>query len=239
MLGQLRKNLKFGVFQNGMNEEIKKEVKREIEEFNGLLDEETAYLLVMEKMGKLRRNKIKDLIGKVSSKVSLYAKIESFGKKERDFANAIIGDETGHCVLKLWEHNAHIANYLEEGDVIKIANGWCKEGAYGLEINVGKYGLIEKINKEIKTKKEFGIKKGIFCLRGILRKKYPTKVYIGEKEKFVAKILIDDYEIFLFDERVRDIQKFREGDEIAILWLYKNGSGKINATDFSRILEID
>ncbi len=208
------------------------EIRKEIEKFNGLLDRETAYLLVMEKKGKLKRKKIKDL---KKGKASLIAKIESIGRKRENFINMVIGDETGHCILKLWDYLTNIAKYLKEGDIIRIANGWIKKGVYGTEINVGKYGIIEKLNGRIETKLEFGIKEGIFNLKGVLRKKYPTNVYFQNKEKFVAKIFLDEHEILLFDERARDIQKFKEGDEVVLFWLYKGN--KIYATDFSRIKE--
>lgn len=209
------------------------EIKEEMEKFDYMIDEEVARLLVLEKKHQIRRRKIAEID---EGSVALYAKIESFGKKWKNGVMAIIGDETGHCILRLWKHNAKIAEYLEEGDVIKIANGWAKSGAYGLEINVGKFGIIEKVEKKIITNIKFGIREGIFCLKGVLKKKFPTEIYFeNEGERFFKKILVDEKEIFLFDERVKEVQRFCEGEEIVLLWLYKKND-KIYATDFSRIM---
>lgn len=207
------------------------EIAEEIERFNGLIDEETAKLLVMEKKGLLKKKKIVEI---KEGTASLFAKIESIGKKRKNFVNVVIGDETGHCIMKLWNHQMKNLIFLKEGDVIRIANAWAKKGIYGLEINVGKYGLIEKVDKKIETKLEFGKKDGIFNLSGKLIKKYPTEVYFENEEKFIRKILVDDNEIFLFDEKVKDVQNVMEGQKIALLWLYSK-NGRIYATDFSKI----
>ncbi len=209
---------------------LDEEVKKEIEKFNGLIDEEAARLLVMERMGKLTLPKINEL---EEGNVSLYAKVESMSRK-KNVVKAVIGDETGHCLLNLWHHNVGIARYIKEGDVIRIANAWVREGKCGKEINVGKFGMIEKVDKEIKTSIDFGVKKGIFSLKGILNKKFPTQVYLGDEEHFTCKIIVDFHEIYLLDERAKDIQKFKEGEKIALLWLCRK-NGRIYANELSRI----
>ncbi|HEC75839.1 MAG TPA: hypothetical protein ENI33_01090 [Thermoplasmatales archaeon] len=210
---------------------IDEEIKKEMEKFNWLIDEETAKLLVMEKQGKINLMKITDL---KEGNVSLYAKIESMGTRKKNFMNAIIGDETGFCLMKLWDHNVNFAHYLKEGDVVRIANAWVRKGIYGIEINVGKYGMIEKTNKKIKTSLQFGIKEGIFNIKGVLNKKYPTQVYIGEKETFIRRIKVDDMEIYLINEMAKKIQNVEERKEITLLWLHKKNN-RIYADELSKI----
>lgn len=211
------------------------EVKKEMEKFNWLIDEETAKLLVMEKNGKINLMKIKDL---VEGSASLYARVESIGSRKKNFVNAVIGDETGFCLMRLWDKNVNFANYLEEGDVIRIANAWIREGFYGMEVNVGKYGMIEKTDREIKTCIQFGIKEGIFNIKGVLSKKHPTQVYLGEKERFIRRIKVDDKEIYLINEMAKEIQNVEEGKEITLMWLHKKND-RIYADEISKIRILD
>ena len=209
---------------------VEEEIEEEMRKFNNLIDKETAKLLILEKKHQIKRMKIKEI---KSGSIALYAKIMDFVEKQKDRASLIIGDETGYCILKLWHHNVKIANFLKIGDVIKVANGWAKESYYGIEINVGKFGMIEKVNKDICP--EYGIKDGLFCLMGKLRKVFPTEIYFENgKEKFVKKILVDENEIYFVDEKIREMKKFCEGDKIVIFWLYKKGD-KIYTTNFSRV----
>ncbi|MBC7081445.1 MAG: hypothetical protein H5T44_04305 [Thermoplasmatales archaeon] len=207
------------------------EINLEMEKFDWLIDEETTKLLLMEKNNLIKRKKIIEAEGNVA----IDAKIESKGKIDEKRAIAIIGDESGHCVLNLWDENKKILNYLNEGDVIRIVNGFAKKGIYGLEINVGKFGSVAKINKKIETKIDFGEKDGIFCLKGKIERKFPTELIIdGNYEKFSRKIIVDGREIYLFDEKVKDASGV-EG-EIILLWLYKR-NGKIYAGSFSKIIQ--
>ncbi|MBC7128603.1 MAG: hypothetical protein H5T45_02585 [Thermoplasmatales archaeon] len=209
------------------------EIETEIEKFDWLIDEETARLLLMEKNKLIERKKIKEAEGNVA----IDAKIESKGKIYEKKAIAVIGDESGHCVLKLWDENKKILNYLNEGDCVRIANGIARTGIYGLEINVGKFGSISKIDKKIETKIKFEEGDGIFCLKGKIEKKFPTNLFIDENyEKFSRKIIVDGKEIYLFDERAKDVSKINEGSDVILLWIYKR-NGKICATSFSKIIQ--
>ncbi|MEM2935504.1 MAG: hypothetical protein QXF32_03985 [Candidatus Thermoplasmatota archaeon] len=209
------------------------EINAEMEKFDWLIDEDVAKLLLMEKNRLIERKKIMEAEGNVA----IDAKIESKGKIYEKNSIAVIGDESGHCVLKLWDENKKILNYLNEGDCVRIANGIARRGIYGLEINVGKFGNINKTDKKIETKMEFVEKDGIFCIKGKIEKKFPTNVFIDENyEKFSRKIIVDGREIYLFDERARDANKINEGEDIILLWVYKR-NGKIYATSFSKIIQ--
>ena len=207
------------------------EIKKEIEKFDGLIDEEAARLLAMERMGEIELIKVGEL---KEGKGSFYAKIESLWAGEK-MAKAVVGDETGHCLLNFWHQNVDVAKGLREGEVIKVVNAWIKEGKCGIEANVGKFGMVEKVNREIETRMEFGIKEGIFNLKGTIQRIYPTEVYLGEREYFVRKIVVDLMEVYLLNERAKDMQNFNEGDEVLLLWLCKK-NGRIYANELSKIL---
>lgn len=203
----------------------------EIKKFDGLIDYDTARLIVMYKNGDTL-TKISDANGDVG----LYAKILSLGKvrkvKGNIVRNAIIGDESGCCLLAIWGEAIDRAIWIKEGDSIKIINGYVRNGYYGKEINVGRNGDIKKVGKEIKV----GKCKNFLNFSGKLIKKYPTQVYINDDgEKFFSKILIDEKEIILFDERIKDIQKIKNGSMVSIKWAYEKNK-KIYLNDFGRCI---
>jgi replication factor A1 len=52
-------------------------------------------------------------------------------------ANAVIEDDSGTIVLVLWGEDA---DKINQGDSIKIENGFVKEWNNSLQLSVGKYG---------------------------------------------------------------------------------------------------
>ena len=208
------------------------EIQKEMQRFENLIDEEAARMLVLARTGDFPLVKIRELKGGAAS---LFAKIESFGVPNPQLVTAVIGDETGFALVKLWHRNVSCATYLKEGDVIRIANAWVNIRENIKEVNVGKYGMVEKINHSVTTTISFGEKPGLFNIKGVLQKKYPTSMYVDNIEHFTRKVIIDKKEINLLQERTRDVQSFNEGDDIIVLWLKKK-NGRIYADECSRIL---
>jgi len=211
------------------------EVQEEIRRFNGLIDEEAARLLVMARKGELPQITISNL---KESTLSLTAKVMHIGTREKDVVNVVVGDETGYALMKLWDHNVGAARHLHEGDTVSVANARVKKRGYGMEIHVGRYGTVERAEQEIPAPIIFGKREGLFNLRGTLVKKFPTTMYVDDVEHFMCRIVLDGDEIFLLDERARDIQRFCEGDTVALLWLYRRNSG-IYADEWSKIVNGD
>jgi replication factor A1 len=61
--------------------------------------------------------------------------------------DALIGDETGCVYLTLWDDNIEKAN---EGDTIKIGNGYVSLFRGNMRLNVGRYGTIEVAEEAFK-----------------------------------------------------------------------------------------
>lgn len=211
-----------------MDDEIQKEMKK----FENLIDEEAARMLVLDRTVDFPLVKIRDL---VCGPTSLLAKIESFGEPNTKVFSAVIGDETGFAIAKLWHHNVSCATYLREGDMIRIANAWVKIKDNIKEVHIGRYGMAKKIDHQIVTAISFGGEQGLFNIRGILQKKYPTSMYVDNIEHFSRRIVIDKKDVYMLQERARDVQSFNEGDGIVALWLKKK-NGRIYADECSRIL---
>ncbi len=82
-----------------------------------------------------------------SSKVNLEAKVTEkeetrevttrFGRTK--VANAVIEDESGSIVLVLWGEQA---DNINQGDQVKIENGFVKEWNNSLQLSIGKFGKL-------------------------------------------------------------------------------------------------
>lgn len=196
--------------------------------FDGLLDSEAAEILVHG----TRLPKIKEAEGSVG----LYGKVLSVGKikhvGKNIVRNVLIGDETGCCIVALWGENAR--KEIKEGDVIKIINGFAKQGYYGKEINVGERSEVRIAEKNIAAQHC----DNFFSIEGKLMKKLPTSVYINEgKERFIKRIFVDKKCIFLVNDRIKDINEIETGSYIKIKWAYMK-NGRIFVDDIGRITEI-
>jgi ssDNA-binding replication factor A large subunit len=55
---------------------------------------------------------------------------------------AKIKDSTGTMDLSLWNDEIDV---IEEGDTIRLTDGWCKEWSGNLQASTGKNGKIEKL----------------------------------------------------------------------------------------------
>lgn len=58
--------------------------------------------------------------------------------------NAILQDETGEIKITLWNEQADLVN---EGDTIKITNGYVGEWQGEMQLSTGKFGKLEVVTK--------------------------------------------------------------------------------------------
>jgi ssDNA-binding replication factor A large subunit len=225
-------------------EEFDQKIQDEIKKTGGLIDDDTAALLIVDKLGRYKQpiKKIRDLIPQEDASLFVYI-IQRIDDKEFDNNTSVkyqISDDTGSCVLALWGPEAEkIQDNKRIGrkKLIKIINGYVKEGFYGIEINIGKYGLVE-VNPE--NPPRFRTQNKVTRLTdthsGII-----THPFIRENNKtgFVTRIIIEDESgeaiVILWGKRVREIQKFHVGDTIAIENAYIK-KGQIHAADPSKII---
>lgn len=64
---------------------------------------------------------------------------EKFGKQGK-VCNVMIKDESGTIKLTLWNDDIDKVN---QGDTIKLTNGWCSEYKSEKQLSTGKFGKIE------------------------------------------------------------------------------------------------
>jgi ssDNA-binding replication factor A large subunit len=231
-------------------EEYDRQIRQEIEDYGGLIDEDAAALIVVDKHCRnlLPLTPISALAPDIDA--TLYALVEHIGDV-REFSggrvvNSIISDETGRCVLVLWDTDVDLvaADKISEGETIKVINGYVKEGFHGIEVNIGKWGLIE-INPSdapgIEPSEEptplQDVDQGIVDIRATLKDISPTQVFFTSSgETFSARATLADdtgeRTLVAWNQRAKRLQQFSEGDMLHGIRLYVK-NGELHAGDIS------
>ncbi len=128
---------------------FRREIEKRKKEYNGLLDDEAIAYLIVDELGRNPGNRMKiiDLYDGISATIE--ARVERVGdveiKKNGKYRlmRVDISDDTGKCQLVLWnEEIDEIGKDLREGMKIKIINGYVKENIYGLQVTLGKWGML-------------------------------------------------------------------------------------------------
>ena len=140
-------------------EEILDKIKQKKDELSGLVSDEGAAYIIANELGVETKNriidanlKIKDvtldmrsvnIIGRVKE-IYPVREFESKGRKGK-VANLLIMDDTGTTRIVLWNMSdieKVETSRMKRGDVVRIENGYVKEGMRGLEINLGNKGRL-------------------------------------------------------------------------------------------------
>ncbi|MCX6710064.1 MAG: SOSS complex subunit B family protein [Candidatus Woesearchaeota archaeon] len=83
-----------------------------------------------------------DISGEITDKSGI-REFTKFGKSGR-VANATIKDESGSISLTLWNDDIEKVN---EGDIVKIENGYANEWQGQVQLSTGKFGKLEIVSK--------------------------------------------------------------------------------------------
>jgi replication factor A1 len=136
--------------------------------------------------------------------------------------NFDLRDETGICRLVIWNDDIEQVKQLKQGTKVKIINGYTKQGFSGLEIHLGRWGLLEIEPKdEIKTPAST-MSESSDCITGVLLKKEPTHAFFRDNGEFgfVATVTIRDgiqeKKLTLWGQSVKEIQQYKIGDTVHI-----------------------
>lgn len=235
-------------------QDFEKEIKKRVVEFDNLLDEDTVALLIIDELG--RNNcvitKIYDLkpkseytvIGKV---VNIYESRQFKRKngKKGKVINLDIKDDTGFCRLVLWDKDVDLIKNknINKGTELKIINGYTKKGYSGVELNLGRWGLLELESNNLDKKNDENFIK-LNEIKGKLVRKDATKVFFKDNGEvgFVTNIIINndgiEKKIILWDAKVKEIQKVGLGEKLIIKDITisrKNGVEELHTNEKSKL----
>ena len=213
--------------------EFEEEIKKKQEEYDDLLDENAVALLIVDELGRNKQNisKINDLQEGVEctvfGRITSIGESRSFNRKNGSngrVVNLELADETGTCKLVLWDKDVDLVKNktIKKGTNVKIVNGYIKNGFTGIELNAGRYGLIEVEPENMPVFEEKTNVAPIEKIRGTIVEKEPTRSFFKDNGEigFVTNIKIRNekgiQQITVWDEKVKEIQKFKPGDTIDI-----------------------
>jgi len=91
---------------------------------------------------------LEENLGGVSIRLRILPKSEPRSVKTKDgqehsVVDAMAGDRTGIVRLSLWDERIR---EVEEGDVIDVENGYVNRFKGRLNLNIGKFGTLEKVD---------------------------------------------------------------------------------------------
>ena len=201
-------------------------------EYDDLLDEDTAALLIVDELGRNKQNicKITELEPRmectVFGKITTINQLRNFNRKNGSMGQVInleITDDTGSCGLALWNKDVDLVKNksIQKGTNVKVVNGYVKDGFNGIEINVGRWGLLEIEPEEmpdLKSERKSENNK----IKGTLLKIDPTHAFFKDNGEFgfVTNIKLETKEgtkqITIWNEKVKEIQKLKLGDSVEI-----------------------
>jgi replication factor A1 len=139
-------------------DDFKSKVEEKVTMMNGLCDSKTAAMLVASEMGLNETVKIKDMAGDKGNVVFI-GKVISVGDikeftRDNDttgrVVNLTLADDTGSIRAALWDEACDLVKIgdIKAGQSLKV-KGYIKQGQRGPEVNVGKGGSIEHVEKEV------------------------------------------------------------------------------------------
>lgn len=99
------------------------------------------------KIGSLTpRSRGVNLVAKVVEKPEPRVVSSQYDQAEHRLTEALIADETGAITLVLWDDNIDLVN---EGDSVKVTNGFIKLFRGKMQLNLGRFGKIEQSDVSI------------------------------------------------------------------------------------------
>ena len=245
-----------------MVEEKKKELK-------GLISEEGALFIIAKELGVDVREENKDLIKDIDiniaditphmKNISLIGRIKeinqinTFNKKdggEGRVGSFSMNDPTGDIRIVLWDDDVNMLaqdNFVVN-ELVKIFNGYAKEGKYGTEIHLGRIGKIQlspedadytkypKSKHEIIEIKDVSLSLKSISIEGKIMSKFPIKEFtkksgdVGKVGTLNIRDTTASIRVTFWNEDTDKIKDFNQGDYVSISNLNPRLSNLDNTT---------
>lgn len=211
------------------------EIQRRKQDCGDLFDEDTLALLIVDELGRntqgitaiesIEAGNEYTIVGTV---VNLHP-LKTFNKKnggEGRVLNVDVADDTGTCRVVLWDNDVELINAqnIQKGTRIKIINGYTKNGYHGVELNVGKWGVVEVLEEQKQSEKSLKstpVQPG--DIQGKICKIQPTRAFFRDDGEFgfVTTITVEENEkttkeLILWGSKVKEIQEYAVGDSIRV-----------------------
>jgi len=164
--------------------EFEKEIKQRFIADDGLFNEDALALFLVDELGRntqtitplsqLEANKEYVVVGTITS----IAEVKVFRRKDGTAGKVLnleISDTSSTCRLVLWNDEIELVKNkdLQSGTKIRIINGYTKQGYSGVELHLGKWGLLDVEPTETCGNGDV-LQQPTNVITGVLIKKEPT-----------------------------------------------------------------
>ena len=207
------------------------EINKVRKEYDELLDDNTAALLIVDELGRNKQNivRIADLKPEMEctiiGKITNINKSRNFNRKNGSTGHVInleLKDDTGTCGLALWDKDVELVTNktIQIGTRVKVINGYTKDGFNGMELNVGRWSLLEIEPEDTAELKKEKSENNI--IKGKLVEVEPTRAFFKDNGEFgfVTNMALEINgsikQITVWGEKVKEIQKLKPGDTLEI-----------------------
>lgn len=222
--------------------EFLNEIKQIQNESDSLFNDYISTLLVVEKYGRNDENDIKisdlesGMESTISGKITKIGDIREF-KKQNGIRGRVVNlkimDDSGSCGLVLWDNDVNLIDNksIKLGSSVKLINGNVKKGLNGIEINIGRWSLIEVNSNDIPINKNSDNNK---LISGQILEIQPSKAFFKNNGDygFCTSVKIKDKnqikKLIIWDDRVKEIQNFKPGDLISFENVENKNNNGIN-----------
>ncbi|MFX1357501.1 MAG: DUF2240 family protein [Promethearchaeota archaeon] len=236
--------------------EIQNLVEEKKKELKGLISDEGALFVIAKELGVDVKSDNKDLIADIELNISditpnmknisligrikdIY-KISSFNGRDGEpgyVGSFLLHDNAGEIRIVLWNEHVNVFKdpNFEKNEVVKILNGYAKQGRFGnTEIHIGTLGKIilspedvdyskyPKVINKFTEIKNINLSSGSISLEGKIVQKYPVKEFTkknGENGKVESIIVIDSTgstRITFWNEDTEKLNNIEVGDFVSI-----------------------
>ncbi len=235
--------------------EIHNKVEEKKSELKGLISDEGALFLIAKEFGVDVSNENIDLIKDIEiniSDISLNMKnitligrikeiysVYEFNKENQEkgyVGSFLLHDTTGEIRIVLWNEHANMFTNenFKKNELVKILNGYTKEGRYGTELHIGRLGKIILSPDDVDYKKYPKIKEEFIdinkiskmlksvSIEGKILRIYPTKTFTkksGENGTLVTINLMDStstVRVNFWNDDISKMNNIKIGDYVSI-----------------------
>ncbi len=227
-------------------QEYAEEISKRQNVYGDLFDEKTIALLLVDECGRNTQNicKIADL--KPGTECTVIGKIidiresRTFTRKNGSAGRVInltVADETGTCGLVLWDRDVELVDNhtITKGTTVKVINSYVKEGLSGVEVNLGRWGMLEVDPDNVPA---ISLQPSVQppSIKGTLVERQDTRTFFKDDGDigFVTTIAVDTgneiTKLTVWDTQVKHIRQCQIGDTIEIQGI--DVRQKNNVTEF-------
>jgi len=235
--------------------EIHNKVEEKKSELKGLISDEGALFLIAKEFGVDVSNENTDLIKDIEiniSDISLNMKnitligrikeiysVYEFNKENQEkgyVGSFLLHDTTGEIRIVLWNEHANMFTNenFKKNELVKILNGYTKEGRYGTELHIGRLGKIILSPDDVDYKKYPKIKEEFIdinkinkmlksvSIEGKILRIYPTKTFTkksGENGTLATINLMDTtstVRVNFWNDDISKMNNIKIGDYVSI-----------------------